>query len=254
LYRSLRRAKIEGLNVYRREHFPKHFRFGTGKSELMLPIVLTADRGFWIEKPKTHSEDSDESEDDANDDVAPNVGGVAPEATGSTNQAEDPGNKRLGVHGYDPLHVPEMNGALIAFGPDLARGRTVAAIEQADVYALACRLLNMTCPAVEGSQDELLERFLRSDDDDDDDDKDDDKDNSSQESDEQAQSAAAAGSAGASSSGSAGGDDDEGSASGKPNKSRSRWANRSSAVTIYPHLNRGLMVTLATIALASSFI
>lgn len=191
----------------------------------MLPIVLTADRGFWIEKPKTHSEDSDESEDDPNDDDSDSkveTGATdGADGTAATAGSDDTvANKRLGVHGYDPLHVPEMNGALIAFGPDLARSRSVGPVEQADVYALACRLLNMTCPTIEATRDQVLERFLRSDDDADDDD----KDNSSNDSSEEEPSPAATGSAGSSAAGGSGVDDGD-SASGKP--ARSRWANRS---------------------------
>lgn len=50
LYNHLRSAKIEGLNVYRKDQYPKHFHYGKGESELLLPILLTADKGYWIDK------------------------------------------------------------------------------------------------------------------------------------------------------------------------------------------------------------
>ena len=141
VYNSLRNAKIEGLNVYRREQFPRHFRYGTGQSELILPIVLTADRGFWIEKPDMDGDDQNGEMTDENDD--------------------DVAQDRKGVHGYDPLHVKEMNGAMLAFGPDLTRGKTLNAIDQVDVYGLVCRLLNMTCAAKHEADEKTYQQFIR---------------------------------------------------------------------------------------------
>lgn len=132
---------------------------------------------------------------------------------------DEPEEAKKGLHGFDPLHVKEMNGAMLGFGPDLARGRTLEPIDQVDVYLLICRLLNITVAAGKNDADDrLLEQFIRDENDDSDEQRPDGDDSESSE--EQPPAGAEEG------------QEPDGQASkqadGTPAKARSRWANRDS--------------------------
>ncbi|HBK47217.1 MAG TPA: alkaline phosphatase family protein [Xanthomonadaceae bacterium] len=60
-----------------------------------------------------------------------------------------------GSHGYDPA-LPSMRAVFLAQGPSFARGRTVPAIDNVDVYPLLARLLGIDAAANDGDAAALL--------------------------------------------------------------------------------------------------
>jgi len=57
----------------------------------------------------------------------------------------------LGMHGFDPLRVPEMKASFFAAGPDIVKGKTVAPFENVDLYPWLAHMLGLTPPKNDGS-------------------------------------------------------------------------------------------------------
>jgi predicted AlkP superfamily pyrophosphatase or phosphodiesterase len=96
------------LGVYRREATPEHLHlFGNPR---VAPILLMPSAGWEVMPRSAFTKDG------------PRI--------------------NAGDHGFDPTH-PDMHGIFYAAGPGIARGRTIGAVEQVDVYALLCRLLGI---------------------------------------------------------------------------------------------------------------
>jgi alkaline phosphatase D len=64
----------------------------------------------------------------------------APPAAGD---AMHPAGPPLGMHGYDPAHMPEMKAIFFAAGPDIRRGQKVAPFENVNVYPFVARILGL---------------------------------------------------------------------------------------------------------------
>ncbi|WP_272481595.1 alkaline phosphatase family protein [Rhodothermus marinus] len=112
------------LHVYRKAELPAHLHFGTHPR--IPPIVGLADEGWTI--------------------------------TTRTRFEQQPDRFPMGMHGYDPT-LPSMHGILIAHGPAFARGRVVPPVENIHLYALMCRLLDLT-PAPNDGSPEATELLL----------------------------------------------------------------------------------------------
>ena len=63
-------------------------------------------------------------------------------------------------HGYDPA-LPSMHGFFLAHGPSFARGVTLPAFENVNVYALLCAVLGLT-PAEHDGDTAVTRAALRS--------------------------------------------------------------------------------------------
>jgi len=109
VYQQLRQANVKGLNVYKKDKLPK--RFHIRESDLVLPIVLTADEGYVINLPEIKNK------------VYPG-------------EPQD----QQGYNGYDPDDVDEMNTIMYAFGPDFRADFEAEPIRQVDHYNLLCHL------------------------------------------------------------------------------------------------------------------
>ena len=146
MYNHLMNANVKGLNVYKRQNLP--FRYRIKDSDLVLPIVLTADEGYDIEAPKIKNR-------------------VVPEV--------DDDDEGLGLSGYDPDHVTEMRGIFYAVGPDFRAAYESEAIKNVDYYNLMCKILDIRPKDNDGDLDrvaKLLKGYVDKDGDDGDDDDD----------------------------------------------------------------------------------
>jgi alkaline phosphatase D len=56
-----------------------------------------------------------------------------------------------GMHGYDPVKLPEMKASFFAAGPDIVEGKTVAPFENVNLYPWLAHLLGLTPPKTDGS-------------------------------------------------------------------------------------------------------
>jgi predicted AlkP superfamily pyrophosphatase or phosphodiesterase len=70
---------------------------------------------------------------------------------------DHPPNK--GVHGYDPVSVPEMRAIFYAEGPDIRKGARLKSFENVNVYPFLAEILGLNAPAIDGSA-ALLEPAL----------------------------------------------------------------------------------------------
>jgi len=57
--------------------------------------------------------------------------------------AMHPGGPPVGMHGYDPAHMPEMRAIFFAAGPDIRRGEKVAPFENVNLYPFVARILGL---------------------------------------------------------------------------------------------------------------
>src|SRR5271169_5392921 len=68
----------------------------------------------------------------------------APPATAAAAaDAMHPAGPPLGMHGYDPAHMPEMKAIFFAAGPDIRTGEKVAPFENVNLYPLVARILGL---------------------------------------------------------------------------------------------------------------
>jgi alkaline phosphatase D len=56
-----------------------------------------------------------------------------------------------GMHGYDPVRLPEMKASFFAAGPDILPGKTVAPFENVNLYPWIAHLLGLTPAKNDGS-------------------------------------------------------------------------------------------------------
>jgi ectonucleotide pyrophosphatase/phosphodiesterase family protein 6 len=148
MFHHLMNANIKGLNVYKRQSLP--FRYRIKESDMVLPIVLTADEGYDIEAPKIR-------------------GKVVPEV--------DDDDEGIGLSGYDPDHVTEMRGIMYAVGPDFKAAHEADPIKNVDYYNLMCKILDIRPKDNDGDMDrieKMLKGYVGDDSDDGDGDDDDD--------------------------------------------------------------------------------
>lgn len=150
IYHHLVNANVKGLNVYRRQNLPSRYRLKD--SDILLPIILTADEGFDIEAPKIRNK-------------------VVPEV--------DDDDEGLGLTGYDPDHVDEMRGLFYAVGPDFRAAYEAEPIKNVDYYNLMCKILDIRAKDNDGDM-ERVERLLKGHENDDDDEDGDDDDESAE--------------------------------------------------------------------------
>jgi predicted AlkP superfamily pyrophosphatase or phosphodiesterase len=57
----------------------------------------------------------------------------------------------LGMHGFDPLKVPEMKASFFAAGPDIVKAKSVAPFENVNLYPWLAHLLGLAPPKNDGS-------------------------------------------------------------------------------------------------------
>lgn len=157
MYNHLMNANVKGLNVYMRKNLP--FRYRIRESDMVLPLVLTADEGYDLEAPKI------------NDRVIPKV---------------DDDDEGTGLTGYDPDHVTEMRGIFYASGPSFRAAYEAAPVKNIDYYNLMCKILGVRPKDNDGDIsriEKLLKGYEESGDDDNNED-DDEEDGESGEADE----------------------------------------------------------------------
>ncbi|RWS31963.1 ectonucleotide pyrophosphatase/phosphodiesterase family member 6-like isoform X1 [Leptotrombidium deliense] len=121
VYEQLRNANIEGLNVYSKEKLKKRFRLR--KNSLLLPIILTTDKGYLIQTP----------------DVKGTVYPIA-----DLDEYE-------GFDGFDPQDEEEMNTLMYAFGPSFKKNFTLEFAKTVDFFNLFCHLLDIERKDNDGS-------------------------------------------------------------------------------------------------------
>jgi predicted AlkP superfamily pyrophosphatase or phosphodiesterase len=68
----------------------------------------------------------------------------------------------LGMHGFDPARVPEMQAGFFAAGPDILEGKTVAPFENVNLYPWLAHLLGLSPPRTDGNLN-VLSGILRDD-------------------------------------------------------------------------------------------
>jgi hypothetical protein len=84
---------------------------------------------------------------------------------GGAGDAMHPAGPPLGMHGYDPAHMPEMKAIFFAAGPDIRSGEKVVPFEVVNLYPLVARILgldisHLTTGAVDGDLN-VLRGILR---------------------------------------------------------------------------------------------
>jgi alkaline phosphatase D len=57
--------------------------------------------------------------------------------------AMHPAGPPVGMHGYDPAHMPEMNAIFIAAGPDIRSGQKVEPFENVNLYPFVAQILGL---------------------------------------------------------------------------------------------------------------
>jgi Type I phosphodiesterase / nucleotide pyrophosphatase len=57
--------------------------------------------------------------------------------------AMHPAGPPVGMHGYDPAHMPEMKAIFYAAGPDIRRGQKVEPFENVNLYPFVARILGL---------------------------------------------------------------------------------------------------------------
>lgn len=67
----------------------------------------------------------------------------APPAATAAGDAMHSAGPPLGMHGYDPAHMPEMKAIFFAAGPDIRRGEKVAPFESVNLYPLIAQILGL---------------------------------------------------------------------------------------------------------------
>ncbi|KAI1280462.1 Glycerophosphocholine cholinephosphodiesterase ENPP6 [Halotydeus destructor] len=142
VYQQLLQGNNRGLNVYKRNALPK--RFHLKQSDRMLPIILTADKGYFINTPKIKTKVYPDDEDD---------------------------EEVLGYHGYDAEHVSEMNSIMYGIGPDFRKNYTADAFRQVDHYNLLCHLVGIKAKPNDGVWGRV-QKMLKSEEPEEDDDED----------------------------------------------------------------------------------
>lgn len=128
LYDRLKSANIKGLHVYKKADIPDYFHLKNNK--LVLPILLVADEGYYIQK--------------LDDDTKMNP---------TSNKTF------MGFHGYDPDKASNMRTIFYARGPTLKKGFLSKPIGMVDHYELFCRLLQINPLPNNGSKN-LMEDFI----------------------------------------------------------------------------------------------
>jgi ectonucleotide pyrophosphatase/phosphodiesterase family protein 5 len=103
----LRKKKI-AAKVYLKEEMPKYFHFSS--SELIYPVVVAADLGWYLTRSAMTHSDSLKFE--------------------------------KGGHGYES-HLLEMHGFFVASGPVFRKNYNVGTIMNIDIYPLLCKVLNI---------------------------------------------------------------------------------------------------------------
>lgn len=126
-FEALRRLHPR-LRVYRREESPPHWRFR--EHPRVPPLVGVADEGWQVMRRS------------------------------SLEALRAAGRRRVGVHGYDPLHTPSMRGILVAAGPAFRRGETLAPFENVHLYGALIAALGLT-PAANDGDPKLARSLLR---------------------------------------------------------------------------------------------
>lgn len=66
-----------------------------------------------------------------------------PAAATGTSDAMHAAGPPLGMHGYDPAHMPEMKAIFYAAGPDIRSGEKVAPFENVNLYPFVARILGL---------------------------------------------------------------------------------------------------------------
>jgi alkaline phosphatase D len=77
--------------------------------------------------------------------------------SGDKNEHVQESNKggTFGVHGYDPVKVPDMNGIFYARGPRIKRGQKIAAFQNIHVYPFIAKLMDLKFPTIDGKESVL---------------------------------------------------------------------------------------------------
>jgi hypothetical protein len=67
----------------------------------------------------------------------------APPAVPGASDAMHPAGPPVGMHGYDPAHMPEMKAIFFAAGPDIRRGEKVPPFENVNLYPFVAHILGL---------------------------------------------------------------------------------------------------------------
>jgi alkaline phosphatase D len=115
-------GKSDKFRVYRRGHMPESLHFDQNPREGDPIVVPTGPFLLRVSQPPP-----------------PSAAGAAgnPMAAGHGNEPP------VGMHGYDPAHMPQMKAIFYAAGPDIRGGATVPPFENVNVYPLIAHILRL---------------------------------------------------------------------------------------------------------------
>jgi predicted AlkP superfamily pyrophosphatase or phosphodiesterase len=109
-------GKSDKFKVYRNGHVPAELHFDGNLREGDPVVVATGPYLIRVRAPM-----------------------AAPGAGDAMHSAAPP----VGMHGYDPAQMREMNAIFFAAGPDIRRGEKVAAFENVNLYPMIARILGL---------------------------------------------------------------------------------------------------------------
>ncbi|HEX5172134.1 MAG TPA: ectonucleotide pyrophosphatase/phosphodiesterase [Cyclobacteriaceae bacterium] len=66
---------------------------------------------------------------------------------------------KLGMHGYDPYVLKDMQGIFYAQGPNIKQGKIIPAFENIHIYLLIARILKLTTPPTDGDENVLKQLY-----------------------------------------------------------------------------------------------
>lgn len=116
-YAQLKKTE-DHFKVYRAEELPQHWHY---KNPRAGNIILEAEPGYiFVNKSKEET------------------------------LKQRPLGSSFGVHGYDAQKCPEMYGIFYAKGPDIKKGKKIAAFENIHIYPLIATLLKLPLPYIDG--------------------------------------------------------------------------------------------------------
>ncbi|MGC1798171.1 MAG: ectonucleotide pyrophosphatase/phosphodiesterase [Candidatus Acidiferrales bacterium] len=120
IYDSLK-GKSEKFQVYRSGHVPEHLHFDGNPREGDPVVVATGPYLLRVSAPPPPPDG----------------------AMGNPAMAGHGNMPPVGMHGYDPAHMPEMKAIFYAAGPDIRAGVKLPPFENVNVYPLVAHILGL---------------------------------------------------------------------------------------------------------------
>ncbi|XP_067137651.1 glycerophosphocholine cholinephosphodiesterase ENPP6-like [Centruroides vittatus] len=126
IYEELKKANINGLQVFLKNELPENYKIKKGK--YVLPIVILAEEGFLIKGISNNKQ-------------------IGQEAIYN------------GEFGYDPYTVRDMRAIFYARGPGIKHNYVCQSMEVVDHYNIMCHILEIPCLPNNGSWKRIKDLF-----------------------------------------------------------------------------------------------